>query len=317
METVDQRSWDRENDDKVAPDATITRRLEIKRSGGEHSLNLVVVVEDFRIGFYILFLMIVASGLILTRSFVDDPDYILLQVYGTSNVCSLFDYPPATYVLPALWVFPMLSLIMYSIAAVFRIWIAYLERKLSRREFLLLIVVYVYCVLSIIFFSMIFAVQPDPEDPVTMLIHTVPYINLKLMFAVLQGAIVYFGINVSWVGMNLPTWFHTGSVVHVWALFIVNILACIWLINAVGDTGESLEGNGLFWSVRSEWSKVSSSWIGSYIGFPLAIIVPLVQAIYISKRGVDSHTLTISVVDSRVSAYVPKLDQGSGSVTNL
>jgi len=304
---IEDKPLDMAQEDQEISDATPTRRMEIKNRSGEYSLNLVIVVEDFRAGFYILFLVCFIFGLILTRAFVEgDPDTILLQVYGTSNVCSLFDHPPSTYVLPALWVFPMLSLIMYSIAAVFRIYIAYLEMKLSRREFLSLIIVYVYCAISIIFFSMIFAVQPDPEEPVTMVIHTVPYINLKLMLAVLQGAIVYFGMKVSWVGMNFPSWFLTGSLVHVIALFIVNVLACLWLINALGDTGESLEGNGLFWSVRSEWSKVSSSWIGSYFGFPLGIIVPLVQAIYISKRGVASHAVIISVQDNRVSAYIDK-----------
>jgi hypothetical protein len=290
--------------DKKSPDATITRRMHIQDEEGEHSLHMVVVVEDFRVAFYLNIFVLGIVGALLTKFFTEeDKDIILLQVYGASSLCSVFDYPPSTYVLPSLWCFALISGIMYSVASIFRVWVSYLEMKLSRREAVLLIIVHVYVALSVIFFSTIFAVQPDPEEPITMVIHSIPYMNLKLMFCVLQGAVVYFGIKVSWVELNFPRWFYSGSIIHLGLLTFAQISIIVNMSNALGNMGARLEGKGLWWSVQGKASKLVGNILGTYGGFFLQAIVPFAQALYICTRGTNSHALIIVVDDNRESAF--------------
>jgi len=305
MATITRVPLEIERVDKKVSRGTISRRLTIENEAGEYTLKMVLVVEDFRAGFYILFVIISIIGLILTKtSATEDPHALLIQVYGVSNLCHVFDLPPSTYVLPVLWCLPMLSGIMYNITAIFRIWIAYLEMKLSHSATILLIMVHVYGVLSFMFFSIIFAVQPDPEHPATMVYHTIPYINLKVMLAALHCAVVYFGIKVSWVNMNFPRWFHLASIIHAIALAFLNLLANIILINALGNMGAHLEGKGLWWSVRNDMSKFVSDMTSTYLSNLLGVIFPLFQALYISRKGVKNHAVIVSVSDNRRSGSI-------------
>ena len=150
----------------------------------------------------------------------------------------------------------------------------------------------------------IFAVQPNPAKPITMVIHTVPYVNLKIMFCVFQCAVVYFGIKVSWVGLKLPRWFHVASLIHIPVLILVKVFGAFWIINALGDMGEkNLEGKGLWWSVRADWNKVTGTVIGNIGGLLTGIALPFIQALFICRKGVNSHALIVAVSDNRVSAY--------------
>ena len=97
---------------------------------------------------------------------------------------------------------------------------------------------------SLIYMNAIYAVRPDRDEPVTMIIHTAPYINLKIAFCVLQMAVVYFGLKVAWVGLKFSRWFRVGSIVHIPLLILVTIAAFVWILNALGDMGEK-GGSGL------------------------------------------------------------------------
>lgn len=286
-------------------DVSIKRRLQIQRDHGEHSLHLVVVIEDLRAAFYITFIAIILFGIALTKAFTkEDYTRILVPVYGITSMCSYFDFAPSTYVLPVIWCFGVILGFLYNAAAVLRIQIAYLEKKLTRCAYVSLILAHVYVALSIICFMISFAVQPNPTTPETMVVHTVPYVNLKIMFCVFQVAVVYFGVKVSWVGLNLPRWFHIASIVHLVPLVFVKIFGAVWIINALGDMGEkNLEGKGLWWSVRNDASKISGTVIGNISGLVMGILFPLLQSLFICRKGVNSHALTIAVSDNRVSAF--------------
>ena len=55
-----------------------------------------------------------------------------------------------------------------------------MEKKLTHREEILLIIIYVYLGVSFLWFTESLAVTPDRAEPVTMVVHSVPYINLKV-----------------------------------------------------------------------------------------------------------------------------------------
>ena len=290
---------------RVSNEPTISRRLTIDNNNGEHSLNMVLVVEDFRIAFYLVFIFIMIVGVILTKAFVNfDHGNILVSVYGISNTCAYFDWAPSTYVLPILWCFAVICGVVYCVTAIFRVRVACLEKKLTKSEEVLLILAYVYVALSFVYFSAIFAVRPERENPVTMVVHSIPYLNFKISFCVLQVAVVYFGLKVAWVDLKFPRWFRLASIIHVPILIVVTLAAAIWILNALGDMGEkNLDGKGLMWSVRGEASKMFGQVVVNILGMILGIILPLLQAIYICRHGTNTHAIVFAVSDNRVTAY--------------
>jgi len=283
---------------------TIKRRLQIHNDDGEYSLRMVLVVEDFRVAFYIATLANIIVVIVLTKVFTtEDYSAIIKDVFGASNVCVYFDYPPSTYVLPLLWCFPIILGFLYSAFGILRIRIAFLEKKLTKCESVLLTIVYVYMAFSVILVLESFVVQPDREKPYLMIQHTLPYLNLKIMLAALQLAVVYFGIKVSWVGLKFPRWFNIASIVHAVSLVVVSIFGTIYILNALGDMGEKgLEGKGLWWSVKSEGSIVLGEVFVNVGGMILDVIIPLIHAAYICRNGVNTHALIVAVSDNRMAA---------------
>ena len=78
--------------------------LAIKRKGDEKEIEFAVVVEFLRFLFYTWFCLIVIVGMALTYGFsTDNYGKIIGGVFGSVNVCAYFDFPPATYVLPAMY----------------------------------------------------------------------------------------------------------------------------------------------------------------------------------------------------------------------
>ena len=67
--------------------------------------------------------------------------------------------------------------IIYNVLSMFRIWIAEEEGRITVVEKKLLWAVHIYCILALVYFETVFAVSPDRDDPTTMIIHTIPYIN--------------------------------------------------------------------------------------------------------------------------------------------
>ena len=286
---------------KVESDAPIRRRMHIQNNHGEHTLNLVLVVEDFRVGFYLVTLFILLVGFILTKAFTKE-DYaaIITDVYGIGNACIYFDSPPSTYVLPVLCCFGVIFGFIYAVCAIFRIRIAHLENKLGLCSTVLLTLAYVYVGLSIILFMQAFAVQPIREKPESMVVHTFSYLNWNLMFAVLQVAVVWFGLKVSWVDLKLPWWFSIVSVIHAIALVITKVIAFVFILNGLLDMGEKgMEGKGFWWSVRSKWSHIFGHISVTFGGIVLGMIFPLVQCLFICRHGVNTHALVVAVSDNR------------------
>ena len=108
------------------------KRLHITRNCQEKSIKILLVVENFRLGFYLTFLGIVILGVILTKTYgPDDYDAVIIATFGISNICVYFDSPPSTYVLPNLWVIALLFMEAYILVSIFRVWMAKEENKVN------------------------------------------------------------------------------------------------------------------------------------------------------------------------------------------
>ena len=279
----------------------------------EKAINIEVVVESFRCLFFIGFLGLTLLGICLTKMFVTvDHQAIIMDVFGGPNACSYLDFPPATYVMPFVWVFPLIFGIIYNVVSMFRIWIAHEEAKIGVCAKRLLWFAHIYFIVSLMYFSTCFAVQPDRKVPVTMIVHTVPYANLKLALCILQFAVVWFGGKVSWNEIMANSEccsrnvFMTLSWVHVFLQWVVMIVSQILIINALADMGPSnLKGKGLWWDVRGPglltlWEVTTNK--GSFI---LGCILPLIQSVYLASRSITSvsetHTVNFFITDNRKS----------------
>ena len=159
----------------------------IQKKGSEREIEISVVVEFFRFLFYVWFVVIVIMGMSLTYGVTavnmktagnETFHEVIEGVFGSVNICAFFDFPPATYILPSMYAILLLLLYQYAILSVFRAWIALLEYKITRTAFILYSQAFLYFALSAALFSTIFAVQPDPREPHTILIHTIPFTNM-------------------------------------------------------------------------------------------------------------------------------------------
>ena len=189
-------------------DHSCRRGIKVKMVEREREINLLLVVEDFRLLFWGWYMLLILIGIILTHMYVKE-NYKMrfFDVFGALSICVYFDYPPSTYVLTIMWSVSLLIISIYIIASIFCAWIAKEEGKISRVAFYCYNAGLIYIFLSFIIFSIIFAVQPDPSDPYTMWIHTLPFTNLMYALWIFALLVTWFGLKVAWCELNLPGWF--------------------------------------------------------------------------------------------------------------
>ena len=252
---------------------------------GEKGIKISVVVETFRALYYWSFLAVLGTGIFLTEMFAAiDHTAIIKEVFGAYNLCTNLDFPPSTYVLPFLYLFPMSFGIIYSSVSMFRIWIAYEEERITALEKILLWAVHLYFILSLMWFETCFAVSPDRDDPKSMVVHTLPYINLKIAYCILQIGIVHFGSKVAWQDIkHSHKWFLVVSWIHVVFQCMATVIHTAILLNALLDMGPGqLKGKGLWWSVQDSYSILMANIFGNFFGVGLNLIAPLIQSHFLA-----------------------------------
>ena len=123
---------DQEGDNKNVEMANLHRhkRVNVIKDGRERKIKIELVVENFRLAFYITFIFMIALGAVLSTQ-LSEYDYKepLRTIFGAVNVCVFIDYPPSTYVVPNLWVISLFFMEAYILVSVFRVWIAKEENK--------------------------------------------------------------------------------------------------------------------------------------------------------------------------------------------
>ena len=205
----------------------------------------------------------------------------------------------------------MLAGMTYSIVSIFRISIAHKEEKLGRIAKIVLWIAHVHFILSLIWVTVVFAVKPDRENPETMIVHTLPYINLKLAFCTIQISVVYFGENVAWKNINFAPyctkkWFIKFSWIHVILQFITMVISNVMILNALGDMGtKGLIGKGLRWNVHEPLSKSIADVFANRAAFVLNFIIPMIQSQYLFTKGFKdiskTHTICLYISDNQKS----------------
>jgi len=273
-------------------------RVVVLSDGEEREIKLLVVVESFRLIFYLSFFFILIVGVFLTEVFSDedDPGKPLREVFGVVSLCVFFDYPPSTYVLPSLWSITLMFAYFYAIAWIFRVWITKEEGKVSRSAFVGYCIGFSYVVLSFIFFTTIFAVQPDPSDPHSMRIHTVPYTNFMIALWVLAVMVTWYGDHVGWRTMGLPRWFFIMNYVMLSIQSFVVPAKVLTHINCL----TKLNG-GLWWDPNNKSLNGFFNVVDQL--FTLTVLIyPTFQSAYLSCKRTQTHCVFMSLQDNRKSA---------------
>ena len=281
----------------------VSKRFRIQNVGGEKEINFFVVLEMFRFLFYLWFVLIMVTAILLTVIFTEEEySAIIKTIFGSINVCVFFDFAPSIYVLPSLFtVWPIIAF-QYSMFSIFRAWIAKEENKMSTFSFISYTLIFVYFNVSIVVFSTSLAIQPDLNKPTTIILHTLPFTNFIVALTFFQVAITWFGFRVSWKGLNIPKLLHIATYVCIIMMVITSIMKILQHFNAVLDLGDGLERDvsvhGIWWSVRNETMQrilqiVDAMWMIS------ALFWPMCQSGYLLWRNFDTHGLIITIGDNR------------------
>jgi hypothetical protein len=298
--------------------------LSIKKRGLEKEIEFSVVVEFFRFIFYCWFLAIVVVGMALTYGVTAKENKMFYEViegvFGSVNICAYFDFAPSTYVLPVMYAIEIMLIYKYSALSIFRAWIAKLENKISGLALCLYSCTFLYFCISACLFSLIFAVQPNPHDPKTILIHTIPFTNLILSLTLMQIAVTWFGRKVSWKGLTHKSKFTHNIVkrarwILLFALIITSTFKVLHHINALGEVWNyteqlnstdglqkdnfaepKLHYRGMWFNVHNYkilLQIVDKLWLIS------ALIGPMIQSGYITFKSFGSHMIIFTVKDNR------------------
>ena len=303
---------------------TVDSEGNITENAKDKAIEIKVVVEEFRFYFYLVFCLITFTGWILTTFYAknffgcDKYGKLLEDVFGSVNLCVVFDFPPATYILPSLYSVLVVFVYLYALAAIFRAWISKHEKRITPLFFTLYSGAFVYFALSCSIFSTIFAVAPNPlEGKFTVLIHTIPYSNLIVALCCLQIAVTWFGIEVSWAPLNAPKWLRFCSILGLFGMMITTLFKVIQHINALSDIGECTPGinwkeevcnsqdlnavhvcgNGLLWSVHEGSYKMMAS-VNEKAWVIFTILFPLFQSGYLWFARFKTHHIIFSIRDS-------------------
>ena len=285
--------------------------FKVLRKGREREIVLFIVVELFRFIFYLWFVVFFIVGLTLTHGFTpyleeeSNTKKAVTKVFGNINDSGIFGIPPWTYVLPTFYTIQVVLIFLYSILSVFRAWIAKLENKISCIAFTLYSSIFGYFCLSAAMFSTIFSVQPDVNKPVTLFLHTLPFTNLIISLTLLQVAVTWFGVKVSWkelkhhlkISRIALSW---GSTSFLIGLIISSSLKVLHQINALGDLDfakEEIE-QGLWLNVHTDSYKIGLEVVDK-IWLVMALLCPMIQSLYLTLKGLDTHGIIITIRDNR------------------
>jgi len=289
---------------KLGNDASMSdllnKRVIVHSHGGEREIKMLVVVENFRLAFYLGFFFLTLVGVLLTNTFVeeDDPGAFLRDIFGVVTICVYYDFAPSNYVLPSLWSLTLIFIEAYTIVWIFRVWIAMEEQHVSRCAFVGYCIGFSYVFLSFHFFSTIFAVSPDTEEESTMSIHTIPYINLQVALWVMAVMVTKFGDQVAWKHMGLPCWFSNTNYVVICIQSFATVCKMVNTFNCLSDMN-----GGLWWDPSNETVMDFISVINQF--FLLStFIYPTFQSAYLSRKGRKTHCVVMSLQDNRKSGIV-------------
>jgi len=209
--------------------------------------RISLVLDDIRIAMYGSFIFIIILGYFITRFATDilfEEPTLLSWWYGQSNVCLLFDFPPAAYVLPIFWSITVVLWMLMTALLWFRQSEAALAGQIPKGWYWYLNYLRIQESVCVIYFTSIFAVRPDEVamiagDSSTFIIHSVPFLFMILALSSLAISDAIYDVATGFASIK---GFRQDTKVH-WAwyllmaypviLFPLSVVKMSLLVNAI------------------------------------------------------------------------------------
>ena len=284
------------------------KSFKIFKDEKEAKIQIFIVVEIFRVLAWIWFLLLMLIGMILTVAFTQE-DYkaIMGGVFGSVNSCVYLDFFPATYVAPIIYSFFPILVFLYCVASIFRAWISMNENKINYPTFIFYTAIFVYFFLTTLVFSICLSIQPDPNDPKTIQVHSFPFTNLILANMLLQVMVAWFNQKVAWINTDFFKWMIVTNFIGLLITIIASTLKIVQHLNSILFIEETLKmdengqilSNGFIWDVHSHETLNSIFQMTDVVWLFSAVILPILQGGYLIHRRHDTHGLIITIEDNR------------------
>jgi len=201
------------------------------------------------------FMCLNITGFVLTYFFsgVDWKNNVMIEWYGYNNICILYDFPPATYVLPIFWIFTAGGYLVYAGKSTMR---ARADEDLPAWAKILTHVLNLGGIFVIFGFSLIYAVHPYDN----MYAHSFPFV--ALIFA---QPLVYLNTTLDEILRKRGK--TTDPLSLTWPFY----LAVFWTIDAVVLSVFILKA--LLWGPGAYWptflfKPLDYTWVGMAFAAP-------------------------------------------------
>ena len=149
--------------------------------------------EDFRIAAYLFLWLSCALGLYITSAYGDPSvfqDNAIKSIWGYNNLCVVFDYPPATYILPTLWGFNLLLFIAYVLSNWVRTRLHFIANPKIKTFYKFSSIVALIEIAGFCYASTIFAVSPEDK----LILHSFPFATMVTVLSMVafRNGLYYF-----------------------------------------------------------------------------------------------------------------------------
>ena len=264
-----------------------------------NSSELRLVVEKLRLMGYTGFCVVVLTGILLTRAFSDVvlEKSLLVQVFGYNNICVYFDSPPSTYVLPVLWAFTLVLLLVYISVHWLHMRAEVQAGTLTPGLYKVLSAAKAFEAVTMISFTTIFAVNPNPDF--TLAIHTAPFFLLQIGMVSLAMSNTLHGIKSGyWQRLDLPPWFAKAAIVYciIFAMVVafkipVATNAMVVFFMTEGFTVTVDLSQSIWWSQTPFLKSVAM--VVDKLFVVCAVVVPMAKAAYLLRYRSDEIDVVV------------------------
>jgi hypothetical protein len=226
--------------------------------------------EIFRLMFFLLFWLMSGIGILLT--YVFNVGYIshnpILMAFGINSLCIFFDSSPAFFVMPTIWFFCGLTLVIYSLACALRGYEMYRGSMIGKKTYIAQLILYTATIIVVGYFSTVFAVHPNQN----IFLHTLPF--MMLIFSL---SIINWNTFFIYKDIGMPNYLAKYLIFY----NIAQSLVSVYYGYAIANVIFNLNGPHIYYA-----TVVDRSWL------ILLAVVPIFNAILLLKNTCCKVTLT-------------------------
>jgi len=249
---------------------------------GDNTKTVIrVSPEAFRMLFYIGFVVFTVMAIFTSSTWadIDFDDNVLLDTFGSTNICIFYDFPPFSYFGSTLWLPNVFLIVAYFVLDLFRIHDAFNDGELSSLFCRCYRVVTYFEIFAFCFFLQITATSPTES----VIAHTAPFIIVTFAMWTLEFKRLLWFIKTGRV-YTYARWYLYTAWIYVVFMFIV--IGGKTMLNVPNMFGAQL------WTIDGlEWTGTYGA-INDKIFIFLTMVCPVIHYFFVAK-DVEVVVMTI------------------------